>query len=66
MNFRKGYRWQRLKYQLPRHPLNELVPLKTYAANNYLTISGARYRIESGKVIAYKVQGRWYVWLYPP
>lgn len=57
------FRQIKLKYRRVRHPLNELIPLAQYAAENFLSMSGARDRIDKGKVIAYKIQGKWYVWL---
>jgi hypothetical protein len=50
-----------LKHKRLRHDPLILIPLDEYCKRNYLTRNGAMYRIHTNKIIAYKLQGQWYV-----
>jgi len=52
------------RFRRVQHDLSQLISLKAYASQTNYSIGGVRKQILSGKVIAYKLQSKW--WVLPP
>lgn len=50
-----------IKHRRIRHSLNELVSLKQYCNTHNYSHSAVLNQVFTGKIIAYKICGRWWV-----
>lgn len=41
--------------------VNECISLKAFADKRFVSTSTVRYWIATGRIVAYKIRGRWYV-----